>query len=206
MNNNFVDFIIKFLTDNHYSIHTETLSAVEEKILPDDAGISSNGVVYRKNDLMRYIFSNNLPNEQYIIDRLAEQFKYSDSDFQTQTTEKLVDNNILQNTNNIDEIQAYLNLVILKELTELKEKLSVQFDPAMMHKEYKVISLTDNNVGYIRAQDLEHTLNLYARDGWVLKTVYTNELGKNGISIGNVGINSTQDQNILIFEKTVYNK
>ena len=79
--------------------------------------------------------------------------------------------------------------------------------------EYKVISLLDvgglfkSNSGRVNVEAMTQTLNELGIDGWHLVTAYSNELGKNAMSGGAggvlLGVNSTVDENILIFERFV---
>lgn len=69
--------------------------------------------------------------------------------------------------------------------------------------EYKVISINDRIGGGADIAMIEETIKVYASEGWRVITVFTNELGKNALSIGNVGINATADQSIIIFERAV---
>lgn len=79
--------------------------------------------------------------------------------------------------------------------------------------EYKVISLSDvgglfnSNSGRVDTAAMTLTLNELGVDGWHLVTAYSNELGKNALSGGAggalLGVNSTVDENILIFERFV---
>lgn len=73
--------------------------------------------------------------------------------------------------------------------------------------EYKVVSLSDNSAGMINTNNLSTVLNMYASNGWRLKNVITNEIGKNAMSIGYAGIsggsNATIEMTILIFERKV---
>ena len=79
--------------------------------------------------------------------------------------------------------------------------------------EYKVISLQDisglfnRNSGRVNTEAMMQTLNDLGIDGWHLVTAYSNELGKNVLSGGAggmaFGVNSTVDENILIFERFV---
>lgn len=79
--------------------------------------------------------------------------------------------------------------------------------------EYKVISLLDigglfkSNSGRVDIESMTQTLNALGIDGWHLVTAYSNELGKNAMSGGAggvlLGVNSTVDENILIFERYV---
>lgn len=68
--------------------------------------------------------------------------------------------------------------------------------------EYKVISLVDKK-GAVDTERLMAELNDLGLDGWRLQCAYTNEMGKDALSIAGFGINATADQNILIFERFV---
>lgn len=66
--------------------------------------------------------------------------------------------------------------------------------------EYAVEIIQDSAVyGCIDKKELESTLANYAMNGWRLHTVFTNEIGKNSV----MGINSTVEQSILIFERCI---
>lgn len=79
--------------------------------------------------------------------------------------------------------------------------------------EYKVISLSDTsgifkkNSGRVDTVSMTQALNDLGLDGWHLVSAYSNELGKNALSGGfggvMTGVNSTIDENILIFERFV---
>jgi len=79
--------------------------------------------------------------------------------------------------------------------------------------EYKVISLLDEsgffskNPGKVDTYTMAEKLNELGIEGWRLVTAYSNELGKNALGGGAggaaFGINSTIDENILIFERFV---
>lgn len=79
--------------------------------------------------------------------------------------------------------------------------------------EYKVISLSDfgglfsSNSGRVDIDKMTAVLNDMGLDGWHLVIAYSNELGKNALSGGAggvlLGVNSTADENILIFERFI---
>jgi len=74
--------------------------------------------------------------------------------------------------------------------------------------EYKAISMVDNHFfssrsGRADIAYMNEILNELGLEGWRLVTAYTNELGKNAVSAGGFGVNSTMDENILIFERFV---
>lgn len=74
--------------------------------------------------------------------------------------------------------------------------------------EYSVETFVDNNSGGIDVDSLNRLLSEYASNGWRLKSVFTDEIGKNANSIGmggfSAGINSTIEQVVLIFERCVF--
>jgi len=43
----------------------------------------------------------------------------------------------------------------------------------------------------------------YARAGWKLHTMYSNELGKNAVALLGLGVNSTACEDVLIFERRI---
>ena len=79
--------------------------------------------------------------------------------------------------------------------------------------EYKVLSIKDDsglfNSGSGKVDIIAMTtkLNELGLDSWHLVTAYSNELGKNalsgGVSGAMLGVNSTIDENILIFERFI---
>ncbi|MBP5330100.1 MAG: DUF4177 domain-containing protein [Spirochaetaceae bacterium] len=69
--------------------------------------------------------------------------------------------------------------------------------------EYLVINVNDKWGGLANIEQINIKLNELGSKGWHLVTAYTNEMGKNAISLKGVGLNSTIDQNIFIFEREV---
>lgn len=73
--------------------------------------------------------------------------------------------------------------------------------------QYKVISLVDEDGGYVDVGQLTMHLNALGIEGWHLVSAYSNEIGRNSSSSGvggfSSGTNSTVDQNILILERFV---
>lgn len=80
-------------------------------------------------------------------------------------------------------------------------------DSTNMKYEYLVKSFTDEDSGDTDPYILERIINNYARQGWRLKHIYTNELGKNSVGVGVGGIgsqtNATIERTFLIFEREV---
>lgn len=74
--------------------------------------------------------------------------------------------------------------------------------------EYEVETLIDDASGSINTHVLKETLGKYAAEGWRLKSVFTDEIGKNSDSSGvggvSSGTNATIEQVIMIFERCIY--
>lgn len=56
--------------------------------------------------------------------------------------------------------------------------------------EYKVIDVRDK-FGKVNIDKLTDILNQHGREDWHLVTAYTNEIGKNLLAAGGIGINSS---------------
>lgn len=73
--------------------------------------------------------------------------------------------------------------------------------------EYVVETMYDDSTGYVNIQRLSDLMNFYANNGWRLKSIISNEVGKNVTSVGIGGIssgnNATIDQIILVFERLI---
>ena len=68
--------------------------------------------------------------------------------------------------------------------------------------EYKVISIADKK-GAVDIEAITAELNDLGLDGWQLQCGYTNEMGKNSLSIAGFGRNYTSDQNVLILKRFI---
>ena len=50
---------------------------------------------------------------------------------------------------------------------------------------------------------MKQILTDYSRKGYRLHTIYSNELGKNALSVLGFGVNSTACEDVMIFERRV---
>ena len=96
-----------------------------------------------------------------------------------------------------EELKSLTNIAILKLLNEIKNSSNAST------YQYVVETLTDGIDGVTDVFKIQEILNRYSNDGYRLKTVFANEIGKNSLSIGGIGTNSTVGQIIMVFEKTV---
>lgn len=138
-----------------------------------------------------------------------------------ETEQKIINNRLLQQQKEQEEFDKQERLRQEKDEIERKQR-EAQYCLRLEnlrkrnvdgYYEYKVISLADvsgmfkKNSGRVDIETMTQELNNLGLDGWHLVTAYSNELGKNALSGGVggalMGVNSTVDENILIFERFV---
>ena len=92
-----------------------------------------------------------------------------------------------------------------RELQELREYQNNREKNALY--EYEVVTLRDNSTGGFNVEEYRNILRKYSAEGWQLKTVFSNEIGKNTSSVGygglSYGTNATIDQTIITFERCI---
>ena len=94
----------------------------------------------------------------------------------------------------------------LQKETEAKEKelRHVNYAKSLNEfYEYDVVTIINEDHGTINKEKMMKILSEYARNGWKLHTIYSNELGKNALSILGFGANSTACEDVLIFERRI---
>lgn len=69
--------------------------------------------------------------------------------------------------------------------------------------EYDYIVVPNKSDGSTNKEVIENTIESHAMQGWRLVTMYSNEIGKNAITVGGVGGNVTICEDILIFERCI---
>lgn len=69
--------------------------------------------------------------------------------------------------------------------------------------EYDVVTVINKDHGIIDKQEMMKILSDHAKNGWKLHTIYSNELGKNALSLLGFGVNSTASEDVLIFERRI---
>ena len=73
--------------------------------------------------------------------------------------------------------------------------------------EYEVVILRDKNTGGFDMEEYRRILTKYSAEGWQLKTVFSNEIGKKSSSVSfggtSYGTNATIDNTIITFERCI---
>ena len=102
------------------------------------------------------------------------------------------------------ETQRTQEFLEFQEILDKQKEEQIKKNP---YYEYEIVTVDDLANGRVDDIKLANIIKEYARKGWRLHTVFTNELGKNATSatLGNIGTgsNSTIDQTVLIFERCI---
>lgn len=124
--------------------------------------------------------------------------------------------------NATDKAKDYLNDVIGRKLDELgvtyeqlldeenriiaeeQNKQSYALNTVGLY-EYDVVTILNKEHGLVDKEQMNRILQAHAADGWRLHTIYSNELGKNAISLLGLGTNLTACEDVLIFERKLKN-
>lgn len=69
--------------------------------------------------------------------------------------------------------------------------------------EYAIETITNSVSGKTQTEEIIKTIEKYTNEGWRVHTIYSNELGKNAIAFMGVGVNATQSEDVIIFERHV---
>lgn len=182
-------------------------------------GISDNFIekVYNSIEQEQSVKSENTPevSREMVIDYLVkagyeltdENFNYAqkmlsnmDTDDVEKTMKKVAFSKVTLvnhlNDFSIEELSSLISLEVLNSLLEIKSKEKAKYN-------YEVETIKDIR-GQTDVKTLTRVLKQYGRDGYRVVSIFTNELGKNAMSINGIGTNSTCDEVIVVFEKVIY--
>lgn len=101
-------------------------------------------------------------------------------------------------TVNDENVDTYLTL----KITEMLAKIEMQNNIM----DYKIDVVIDKYTGGTDFEALQKSLNWHSQRGWKVKSIFTNEIGKNSssVTVGGYtsGTNATIDQTIIIYERS----
>lgn len=181
--------------------NTEDFNVDATQTNDEDIGTASDGTLYVKSLLSKYLTENGYPMTQENVDLAAKMFQANGGTY-TLKTHATVRRNEMDSVpdENIDE---YIQFKIAEQIGLLKKELISQ-----NFMQYQVECVYDNRSGGTNFTELQNVLNTYSRNGWKLKQVFTNEVGKNSLSVSvggyTSGTNATMDQVVLIFERPAF--
>lgn len=200
---NLQELLSKVITESNL-LRNEFIEEVEEEVdlkheMPEDEQ------EFRKL-VMDYMANHGITLSQANYDYVADQLKNNQDDkgglHETVTRTKQI-NNLEEYS--LEELKDVLQICLLKQCEKLEKQLKQQVNGRY---EYAVESVVDNG-GATNVRRMSELINSYARQGWHVKTIFTNELGHNAtsVSVGMVGsgTNYTVDEVVIVFEKCVKN-
>lgn len=168
----------------------------------ENIGVLSDGTRYYKKMVYKYLTENGYRMSPEYVEIAARKFPVNESNEEkiTVNREKAVEHNDLQDVRE-EDLATFLQLKILEQLAELKNNFGER------KYQYTVDAIYDNRHGGTDVEALKRSLTRHGEQGYRLKEMITNELGKNSMTIGvgnySSGVNSTQDQVVLVYEKLV---
>lgn len=181
--------------EDECTIETDVSDTSEEN--SDDIAFTSDGTKYSKKAVLTYLSEKGYQITQTNIDLAAKMVSDTDGNIVVKKYKTEKHNNLENATD--EELINYINYKILEEINNLRNQVMLE-----SFVDYQVEIIYDNSSGGTDIARLSSVLKRYSDLGWKLKSVFTNELGKNSVSVAGVGINSTADQTVLIFERSKF--
>lgn len=94
-----------------------------------------------------------------------------------------------------DELKVLLGTAILNKLCENSNGATIQYE-YVVEKVYDKAGATDT-------YEMSKIMTKYSSKGYRVVSIFTNELGKNAVSVGGIGVNATSDEVVIVFERPV---
>ena len=104
-------------------------------------------------------------------------------------------------SNNVSGFEEYIQKG--KNAIEREEKRVIYAKSFNEFYEYDVVTIINQDHGIVDKNKMMKILSEHAKNGWRLHTMYSNELGKNAVSLLGFGVNATACEDVLIFERRV---
>lgn len=109
--------------------------------------------------------------------------------------------NAFLNQHNLLKEQARLEQEALEKVVQIEQAKKEYARNIVGLYEYDVVTILNKGHGRINREEMLQILSSHARDGWKLHTIYSNELGKNAITLLGIAVNETACEDVLIFER-----
>ena len=184
--------VVKTWSESVYEEREYDTSA-SENVNSDDMGIASDGTPYVKKVVFDYIRQEGLPFTQEYVDLTAKMFKDTNVVKGYSNTKKVLKHE-LEDVDD-DTLLAYISSKMVELIAKQNEMLM----------EYDVVCIKDNYTGSAYIEGLKESIQKHSELGWRIKSIFTNEVGKNShtVTVGgySAGTNATIDQTIIIYER-----
>lgn len=201
MDENFRKVISKKLNNSgiaelYSEVVTEETEVKGEQIDANDVGTASDGTKYIKSLVMKYLNEKGYPLTQESVDLAAKMFQAKGDSYIQKNVKTVVHSDF--DTVNDENVDTYLTL----KITEMLAKIEMQNNIM----DYKIDVVIDKYTGGTDFEALQKSLNWHSQRGWKVKSIFTNEIGKNSssVTVGGYtsGTNATIDQTIIIYERS----
>ena len=150
-----------------------------------------------KEKIVQYLNNKGLPLTQDNFD-LATNMLFKQGTINYETQHKITHNE-LERIND-ENITDWLRAKMVVLLPEIRNELTNS-----NYMSYDVDVINDTSTGEINEMALKRSLSQHSKNGWKVKSITTNELGRQekGGSLGNISasINTTRSQIVIIYER-----
>ncbi len=186
------------ISNSYTEVVTEETEVQGEQIDESDIGTASDGTKYIKSLVMKYLNEKGYPLSQESVDLAAKMFQAKGNSYVQKNVKTVVHSDFDDVSD--DDVNTYLALKIVEMLTNIRD--------CNLLMDYKVDSITDSRSGGTNYTALQSSLDWHSERGWKVKSIFTNELGRNSFSVSvsghSSGTNSTIDQTIIIYERPAF--
>ncbi len=195
--------LFKVITESNL-VRNEIIEETEEEV-DLTLGVPEDEQEFRKL-VMDYMSNHGITLSQDNYDYVANQLKNNQDNKGElhETVKKTKQINTLEEYS-LEDMKDILQVCLLRQCEKLEKQLKQQINARY---EYAVESVVDSG-GSTDTRKMSSLINSYAKQGWHVKTIFTNELGHNvsSVSVGMVGsgTNYTVDEVVIVFEKRVEN-
>ncbi|MDE6567074.1 MAG: DUF4177 domain-containing protein [Lachnospiraceae bacterium] len=195
--------LYKVITESNL-VRNEIIEETEEEV-DLTLGVPEDEQEFRKL-VMDYMGNHGIALSQDNYDYVANQLKNNQDDKGElhETVKRTKQINTLEEYS-LEDMKDILQVCLLRQCEKLEKQLKQQINARY---EYAVESVVDSG-GSTDTRKMSALINSYAKQGWHVKTIFTNELGHNvsSVSVGMVGsgTNYTVDEVVIVFEKRVEN-
>lgn len=202
---NLQEILFKELSEN--GILNDVLEEIVEKKIVKTVHVDKSEPI-SKEKIIEYLKESGLHLTQKNFEQASyylqskQQSMNEDGDIEITSIEKEYVNHL--NEFSESDMKTLIDICILRMLEKTENELLhiiEQYETQQFY-EYQV-EIVEDISGSTNTSKLRKILNQYAEEGYRVKNIFTNEIGKNEFRINGIGTNSTIDQVIIIFERAI---
>ncbi len=147
---------------------------------------------------MKYLNEKCYPFTQESVDLAAKMFQAKNNSYVQKNVKTVIHSDFDNITD--ENVDTYLALKIAELLAKIEMQNNIM--------DYKIDAITDKYTGGADFEAMQRSLDWHSLRGWKVKSIFTNEVGKNSssVTVGGYtsGVNATIDQTIIIYERSAF--